>query len=296
VRFLGYSGSHQISHYCGYASDFISMVKEDQSVDGAVFPRSCDSTRSMAGYLAGCGKFTHQLHIPPRQDEPAAVFFAERLKVYRKSVEAFFGEPLEDMRWRAATIEDRNRRIAGMYNDLVNFPYSEYLENIHRMFGLPLHQQFVKAPARSHCPGGKRVFLVGSLLSDIRLIQTMEKAGLQVVGDNIPESKRLFSAAPIESEKDIYLSIARSVLRGRLSPTQGDFYSILLADWDEIKRKEVVGVVFATQKYCEPYDFLFPVYKEMLKEHGIPILRVVFSGTEDNQRLSLAIETFAATL
>ena len=63
VRFTQYEGERTISHYCGYASDFISQVMNDASIDGAVFPKSCDSTRVISSYLAECGKFLYQFRF-----------------------------------------------------------------------------------------------------------------------------------------------------------------------------------------------------------------------------------------
>ena len=52
VRFTQYEGDYKISHYCGYVSDYISQVLNDASIDGAVFPKSCDSSRVISSYLS----------------------------------------------------------------------------------------------------------------------------------------------------------------------------------------------------------------------------------------------------
>ena len=36
VRFTQYAGERNLPHYCGYASDFISQVMQDNRIDGAV--------------------------------------------------------------------------------------------------------------------------------------------------------------------------------------------------------------------------------------------------------------------
>ena len=64
VRFTQYTGDRNISHYCGYASDFISQVIQDDTIDGAVFPKSCDSTRILLSYLSDTEKFIHQINVP----------------------------------------------------------------------------------------------------------------------------------------------------------------------------------------------------------------------------------------
>ena len=60
IRFTGYTGERNIAHYCGYAADYISQVMNDRDIDGAVFPKTCDSTRTLTSYLSGSGKFCFQ--------------------------------------------------------------------------------------------------------------------------------------------------------------------------------------------------------------------------------------------
>ena len=81
-----------------------------------------------------------------------------------------------------------------------------------------------------------------------------------------------------------------------LEITQNNFSYILKDNLEEIKHKNVQGVIFATQKYCEPYDYLFSIYKKMLDEQGIPVLRVVMSDSTDNRKLEFAVEAFADIL
>ena len=55
-RFFGYKGKQRISHYCEYAAEFITRVLEDDEIDGAVFPRTCDSSRTLKNYIRGGGQ------------------------------------------------------------------------------------------------------------------------------------------------------------------------------------------------------------------------------------------------
>ena len=119
---------------------------------------------------------------------------------------------------------------------------------------------------------------------------------MKIVGDNLTESKRLFSGPKIDPSDDIYMNMAAKILHNHLSPTQNNFSYILKDNLEEIKHKNVQGVIFATQKYCEPYDYLFSVYKKMLDEQGIPILHLVMSDSTDNRKLEFAVEAFADIL
>ena len=84
VRFTKYSGDLRISHYCGYAADFISMVLNEKDIDGAVYPKSCDSSRIIGSYLEDSKKFNYQICIPVCRKNIAITYFAEVLKDYKK--------------------------------------------------------------------------------------------------------------------------------------------------------------------------------------------------------------------
>lgn len=295
VRFIRYPGRQSISHYCAYAADFISQVLDDPGVDGCVFPRTCDSSRVLESYLTGSGKFVHRLHIPARRDGLAVSYLAEEIRRYQKAVEAHYGVTLCDIPHRAELVNERNRAIGRLYEALPELSYSAYLNMVHGLLWRPLAEQTVPETLPG-CAGGKPVYLVGSTMCGAGLAGAIESAGMNIVGDRLTESKRLFSAPQVTAEGDLYEEIAASVLRNQTSPTQNDFESILREDLEEIGRKNVRGVFFITQKYCEPYDYLYSVYKKALDELSIPALRLVLTGSEDGRRFDAAIETFADIL
>lgn len=300
VRFIRYEGERRISHYCGYAADFISRVLDDPAVDGGVFPKTCDSSRAMAGYLDGCGKFVYQLHVPSRRDGAAADMLGAGIAAYKDAVERHFGVAITDMPERAVLVNERNRQLAGLYGELEDISCGAYLEMIHGLLQRPLRSQKVEEGGHLAAPpgsrDGKRVFLVGSLLCGVETAYAIEKAGMKVVGDRLTESKRLFSAPEVEPSGDICRNIAVGMLKNRVSPTQNDFRRILEEDLEEIRRKQVRGVIFVTQKYCEPYDYLFYVYKKMLDGMGIPVLQLKSADSTDTRRADAAVEAFADML
>lgn len=300
IRFFGSpgqsSGDTRISHYCQYAADFISKVLRDTQIDGAVFPKSCDSCRVLGSYLEGCGKFVHRLHVPPRRDSGAVTYFAESLRRYQRAVETHYDVKITDISERAALINRRNSAVATLYDRLTELSYNAYLDALHTLLQKPLHEQFVpETLPKCANPDGHKVFFIGSTMAGTVLVRQAEEAGLNIVGDRLPESRRLFHAPDVPLCGDIYENIAASVLCAQPSPTQNNFSAILREDRAELLQKGVEGVIYVTQKYCEPYDFLFPVYRKMLDEMGIRCLRLTVTGTETTGAV-LAIETFADML
>lgn len=308
IRFTGYAGERVAAHYCGYASDFISMVRKDDSLDGAVFPRSCDSSRILKNYLLDAGKFAYQLAVPARQDTAAIEYFADGLRDYKNALEDYFCVTITDeqVRVRSDTVNARNRELKKIYDQLEEIPYGQYLRILHEILQNPLLEQKVpdcfKEWTKDYIPsmdvhagtaGAKRVFLVGSTLCNVRITELIEECGLKIVGDNLPESGRLCAQPEVELGGDVYLGIASSLLKGRLSPTQDCFKSIMEKDFAQIKRKAVRCVLFVTQKYCEPYDYLFYVYKKMLDAEGIPVIKISLTDSMDDQKTGLVVEAIA---
>ena len=299
VRFTHYSGNRNISHYCGYISDFISQVMDDSSIDGAVFPHTCDSSRIIKSYMSESGKFMYQLNVPIRNDESAVSFFAESIKDYQRHIEQHYGITITptQIAERSEMVNKRNAEIKNAYDGLGSFSFADYIEAIHHTLRQPLAEQKFTVESRAECHAGKKVFLVGSFLSNINIARKLEAFGLTVVGDNFPESGRLASRKPISLTADnVYHEIAKSILHNRLSPTQNNFAMLMAQDLAEIKRKEAQAIIFISQKYCEPYDYLYSIYKKMMDEAGIPILKLTLTNSEDNQKAELLLETFADTI
>ncbi len=292
VRFVQYKADRNIAHYCGYAADFISQVMNDQDIDGAVFPKSCDSMRIVPGYLSDTIKFIHQLAIPPAGAPGAESFYANSIRRYKESVESHYGITIDNIAERASAVNKRNVKIKQLYENIAALSFSDYLESLHDMLKLPLCRQEIPTNIATS-KGGKRIFCVGSFLSNIIIAKKIEDAGLAVVGDTLTESGRLASVPETDLLGNIYEGIAKSILTGRFSPTQNRFRSIIQSDIDEMKAKGAKGVLFITQKYCEPYDFLYSSYKNAMDDIGMPILKISISSTKDDRKTSLALEAFA---
>lgn len=295
VRFTHYAGDFNISHYCGYAADFVSQVISDDSVSGAVFPRTCDSTRIMSSYLEDCPKFTYQLSVPIRRDDAAVRYYADVIKEYQRAVEKHFGTLPDKVSERAELVNKRNAQICEIYNNMEAFAYHEYLSALHSELTKPLAQQKISTPA-ARTNNGKRAYIIGSFLANSQIARIIEESGFVIVGDNLPESGRLASQKAVSLTGDLYENIASSILRASPSPTQNDFREIIASDMQEIEGKNVQAIIFITQKFCEPYDYLYSVYKKALDEKGIPSLKLSFTDSEDSKKAELMLEAFADTL
>ncbi len=295
VRFTRYIGEKNISHYCGYVSDFISQVTQDSTIDGAVFPKSCDSTRIIASYIQEKGKFIHQINIPSYGISGAEEYFASEIKRYKKAVEEHYNIEISDVEERTEIINVRNQKLKLIQENLEEFSFVDYLTMIHDMLACPLSEQNVRNDLKASVHG-KKIYVIGSFLSNIEFARIIEEAGLTVVGDMLPESGRLVSRPQVALNGDIYLEIARGLLNSKMSPTQNGFKSLIDSCLNDIKKKDAKGVVFATQKYCEPYDYLYSVMKEIFEGQGINTVQITMNGTEDIGKARLGLEAFSDTI
>lgn len=306
VRFTGYDGGSTVSYYCKYVSDFISMVRENPDIDGTVFPRTCDSCRIISSFLGDLkDKFQFCFHVPSRRDGMAMRFLSKEIISYKQAIEEYFHVQISESQIedRVLKIQERNEDGRKMYDDLQYISFSAYLSMIHEMLKLPLDNQKIPSDLPKKSSDGseyKRVYLIGSSLCDVKIAEKIEDSGLSIVGDNLPESKRLFMESFTDPYRirrdDIYSQIASSMLSRQLSPTQNNFAALIENDLREIHEKDIKGVIFVTQKYCEPYDFLFSVYKRALSEKQIPALQLSVSGSTHERNLDLSIEAFADML
>lgn len=275
------SASFRQTHYCPYLAACVSHVLDDPSVDGLVFPSSCDGARSMDAYLMGSGKFIHKLVVPAISGELGVQRFAESIKTYRCAIEEYFDITISDsyISERAMMVRERGLHLAHCYDSLPFIRYSDYIYSINEMLKQPLADWKAFAPkGQPSGAQGKPVYLVGSFVQGHTVIEEMEANGLQVVGDNCTNSKRLLlsdSYASLDHAGDsIITAIARAILRQRRSPVLDIFADVFARDYAEITRKNARAVIFLTQQYCEPYDYLYAFYHEKLSAVGIPLFKI----------------------
>ena len=67
-------------------------------------------------------------------------------------------------------------------------------------------------------------------------------------------------------------------------------------DFDEITQKGAKGIIFLSQKYCEPYDFLYSLYKKEAENRGIQIIQFSMNNSQDDGKADLLMEAFADTI
>ena len=295
VRFNGFKGDAGFSHYCTYASDYISQVLSDDTIDGAVFPKTCDSSRSISSYIGESGKFVYPLAVPVVRSNDAISYYAYVIRDYKTAVEAHYGISIseDEIYDRFRMVEARNASINSLYESLADgLSYSSYINAIHENFTKPLAEQKIETSGQS---AGIPVFLLGSYMTNAGIVDSAEKNGLRITGDDLPESNRIAKRAfPVV--EDIYQLVALQVLSSRTSPTQNSYSDRIKETMEEIGKKGCRGVLVVTQKYCEPYDYYYSVLKKALDDEGIPSLKIELDGSLDQNLHESELGAFASML
>jgi benzoyl-CoA reductase/2-hydroxyglutaryl-CoA dehydratase subunit BcrC/BadD/HgdB len=303
VRFVTHQGNFRQANYCKYVQDFISCIAEDTSVDGAVFPNSCDSARSALDYSAhslSTSKYLYQLKHPTVSGSEAVRYFSHSIEQYKESVESYFKTEISAhlIMERTDMLRKRGQYLYALYENIGNISYGEYITQINTLLSHPVSEwEKYKPTDISPMPaqGRKRVYVVGPFLTNTAVLMQMERSGLKVAGDNLTNSKRL-AWKNYTCEKDtLYADIAEHILATNLSPTIENFGVLLEKDLAEIKEKDVKGVVFLCQKFCEPYDYLYVLYRSHLERLGIGSIRVYVDAAATGGDSSIW-ESFAETL
>lgn len=89
---------------------------------------------------------------------------------------------------RTEKINLRNEKLKDIYSQIEEISYSNYLKSIHQLLEQPLDRQVIPNSFGNSIQSKKRVYLVGSFLSNLSIVDMIENCGMKIVGDNLPES------------------------------------------------------------------------------------------------------------
>ena len=191
---------------------------------GTVFAHTCDTMQALADLWRmhlGAERFVAVVMQPSNLATPAArPYLIAELERFRQEMAALVGAPLsDDDLLNSIALYDETRRLVGELQELrgrLNSPQFYALldaaQKTPRELFNPLLQDLVTelgdSPRR---PGGPRLFLVGSVLDEPRLLDLIADLGAQVSGDDLCSGSRYFAGqvgtagAPIKALADYYL-------------------------------------------------------------------------------------------
>jgi len=287
-------------------------------LDGIVIPHTCDSisrTYDIWSYNLQL-PYSHFLNVPHVTDEPSLEFFKKILGTFIKSLEKFTGNKIiNEGLSQAVKAYNRNREIMRQLYELRRsdpplISGVEMMKVLVAAMSLPVEEATelienvideVKKRESTPVQKSARMMIIGDQIDDIALVEIIEKAGAQMVMDDISIGSKIYWP-DIEKTQNPIDGIAERYLRKIKIPTtyrdMGGTYQDKLEDRfghirQFIKDFRVDGAILFIYKYCDPYGFEVPATKNYIESLGVPVLYLEEEySTSTLGRLKTRIEAF----
>ncbi len=283
------------THLQSYACSLVRGAMEDalagrlDFADGFVFPHTCDSIQRLSDIWRL--NVPHGFHLdavlPVKLDTPSAQeYMRDIVKRFASDLEARLAVRISDESLRAATrlynrlrqglrelYRLRSEQPAAMPGSVVHAISRAAMVMDREVFVDGLEQMLAALDRADAAPSGrKRLILSGGLCSMPDIYSLIEKAGGDVVWDDLCTGSRYFDGE-ISDEPSLLDGIADRYRERMVCPakhmdlTRRGTHLVQLA-----KTHRAGGVVFVLLKFCDPHAFDYPYMKEMLDAAGIPSL------------------------
>lgn len=291
-------------------------------LDGIVIPHTCDSvSRTYQVWTHSLQlPYSHFLNVPHVTDAPSLEFFTNILETFIKSLERFIGEEISKERLaRSVKAYNENRQaMRALYelrkSDQPLISGVEMTKLLVAATSLPVeestrlvHQVLNEVKAREESVPTKpaRIMLISDQVDDADLVEIVEKAGAQMVMDDISIGSKIYWR-DIEATQNPIDGIAEHYLRRINLPTfyvdlGGSYQDNLDARFGHLRRFitdfRIDGVILLVYKSCDPYGFEVPAIKSYIQSSGTPVLYLEDEYSSSSRgRLNTRIEAFLETI
>ena len=257
---------------------------------GMVTADGCDSMRRLFDTWDYYVKtpFNHIMWVPHKATPPGEKAFLTELVRLKEGLEEFTGN--------AVTYDDLNKAIA-QYNqtrDLLEKIYAsrlgenpaitgtEALEVVKAGFVLPreeynklLTELLEEIDGRNaYDEDGPRILVTGSICADMEYVRVIEDGGGRVVADDICTGARYFDGRVEEDTADPLTALAQRYINrfpcARMYDYKLRFDNIV----EQIEKYDVQGVIYSVLKFCDPYQYDYPIFRDRLEEMELPLLKI----------------------
>lgn len=256
---------------------------------GVVFVNSCDAMRRLHDVWRQYGRhdFVHLLDMQRVDDEDAVDYFAARLRELAAALAAHFGSAVSPDGLRAAVQRMNHTRqlVARLYALRASAPPAvsggeafpillagvrsgpaEFQSELERY----LTAREAAGPDRRH-RGKPRLLITGSVFHHPQIIELVEGAGAVVVAEDVCVGHRHYDGA-VPDEDDPFRAIARRYVQRVPCARMKDLarrHAYLGRLIDEFG---VDGVIYHGLKFCDLYQYDFPLTQQLLARRGLPVL------------------------
>jgi benzoyl-CoA reductase subunit C len=308
---LRHVDAHLQSFACALCRSTLDQVLggELDFLAGTVFAHTCDTMQAQADLWrmnTGASHFVDTV-MQPANLGGAAVhpYLVAELSRFRERLAATAGHPIGDGDLNdSIALYDETRRLVGALQEMrdrLSAPqFYAVLDSAQVMpreaFNPLLAELLVQlegAPVRT---GGPRLFLVGAVLDEPRVLDLIEDLGARVAGDDLCSGSRHFhdqvcaGGDPIAALADYYLR--RPPCPTKLHPDHDPGRTLL----DQAREAGADGVVFAVEKFCEPHAFDYALVRPTLDGAGVSHLLLEMEQTPSLEALRTRLQAFVEML
>lgn len=284
-------------------------------LSGMVFAHTCDAMQAQADLWR---MNTPPAHLVETVMQPANLgttaaraYLTSELRRVRERLAAVAGHPIRDSDLAASiTLYDETResvtqlqRFRDQIGTSTFFAVLDAAQVMPREIFNPLLKEFLSSlpdvagdPRRPSRWSGPRLFLVGAVLDEPRLLELIEEVGAQVSGDDLCSASRHFHEQ-VGSEGDVLANLAAYFLQrppcpAKLAPLHNPGRHLL----EQVQQSRADGVVMVLEKFCEPHAFDYALIRPSLDEAGVPHLLLEMEQTPSLEALRTRLQAFVEIL
>ena len=279
---------------------------------GTVFAQTCDALQAQADLWrmnAGSGHFVEFVMQPANLGAPAArpYLLSELRRFFRRlaALQLPARQPLSDADLQASIgLYDETRRLVQALQAMrPRLSAADYFAVVDAIQAMPreeanpllsrLLEDLAGVPPRSP---GPRLFLVGALLDEPRLLALIDDLGAHVAGDDLCSGSRHFygqvgtGTDPLAALADYYLE--RPPCPAKYLPGHDAGQHLL----EQVRAVAADGVVFVVEKFCEPHAFDYALALPDLDRAGLPHVMLEMEQTPSLEALRTRLQAFVEML
>ena len=302
---------------CSFVRDIFAASESDafSFVSNVIFPNSCDSLKVLQQMWEN-GLTSPPIYVllhPIQIDDHSVCYFAQQIEkladiLKNDSGLSFTDSQLADCIQRYNQTRQLLRELYTFANDKPPFlkgsdrialvtagmimDRDEYNQILQQIVTEVFSADSVEREE------GKKVMVIGPLVDNLELLETIEQLGASIVADDITNGSRYFKL-DVDLDGNLYENIAKRYLLSGPSPT----INTNIRNDEQFFRRRVTdlrpdGVIFINQKFCEPHVHSYLAKIEILKEMRVNalMLEVEHNRATVGERDLLRIESFIEML
>lgn len=273
-----------------------------KELDALAFSIPCDTFRSTSQNLKIACTLPHLICNYPMQNKSdrGFKFSLVELKKFRQAVEKFNGAQISEQDLHSSIEIYNQNRLALQNFTALTAEKSGAVSALqrhavikarlfmdkaeHTELVLELNKQIQNM---NKAPDKKSIFLAGITCEPDDLLESIDKQGFAVVGDELAQETRQFK----------FLVPDGIDAMDRLARHWRSFDSCSLLQRNIIKRQDNIvqqakasgaeGIIYCQMNFCDPEEFDFPSVRSAAEKSGIPLLKIMIDQNAESQDQNL---------